>query len=236
MGHVPRGLAASLGRLPVVDRDDHASCHPLPPVAEVAALADPAVDVPATAIPVANAAAEPAAVAAVAAQPTAAVALAAADATAQPAAAVAVAAQHADAQHADSLAAAASAAQPAAALALAAALAGQSAASAATVGALAGQLATAVPARVHRQEAQQQVQGHRVDKCKKREVWKKCQATCAAHCSKDKARKANKKDCPKYKKHKKCKGKVDCTDKETRKKCPLDCPAGPACVLPLPLA
>ena len=54
MGHVPRGLAASLGRLPVVDRDDHASCHPLPPVAEVAALADPAVDVPATAIPVAQ--------------------------------------------------------------------------------------------------------------------------------------------------------------------------------------
>eukprot|EP00964_Phaeocystis_antarctica_P109035 scaffold73536_cov66-Phaeocystis_antarctica.AAC.1 len=42
VGHVPRGLAASLGRLPVVDRDDHASCHPLPPVAEVAALADPA--------------------------------------------------------------------------------------------------------------------------------------------------------------------------------------------------
>ena len=56
---------------------------------------------------------------------------------------------------------------------------------------------------------------------------KKCQATCAAHCLED----PENKNCPKDKQHEKCSprdGKVDCTDKKTKKMCPLSCPV---CVL-----
>ena len=65
-------------------------------------------------------------------------------------------------------------------------------------------------------------------KCNKRKMFKKnCQATCAAHCLED----PENKKCPKDKENKKCnplEGKVDCTSKKTRKKCPLSCPV---CVL-----
>ena len=68
-------------------------------------------------------------------------------------------------------------------------------------------------------------------RCNKRKMFKKkCQATCAAHCLED----PENKNCPKDKQHEKCSprdGKVDCTDKKTRKKCPLSCPV---CVLPKP--
>ena len=64
----------------------------------------------------------------------------------------------------------------------------------------------------------------KVEKCNKRKVFKKkCQATCAAHCLED----PEDEKCPKDKQHKKCnppEGKVDCTDKKTRKKCPRSCP------------
>ena len=68
------------------------------------------------------------------------------------------------------------------------------------------------------------------NKCSKKKVdckkfiWagKKCQATCAAQCLEDS------KKCPKDKKSKRCKPKkgkpVDCSNKKTRKKCPLSCP------------
>ena len=69
----------------------------------------------------------------------------------------------------------------------------------------------------------------KVNKCNKRKMFEKnCQATCAAHC----LEKPDEKQCPKDKEHKLCKPrkgeKVDCTDKRTKKICPLSCPI---CVL-----
>ena len=75
----------------------------------------------------------------------------------------------------------------------------------------------------------------KVKKCNKSKMFgNKCQATCAAHCLEDPE---EKKKCPmdkKGKKGKKCndKKKLDCTDKKTKKKCPLSCLR--ACVLPKP--
>ena len=75
----------------------------------------------------------------------------------------------------------------------------------------------------------------KVKQCNKSKMFgKKCQATCAAHCLEDPE---EKKKCPKDKKGKKgkkCndKKKLDCTDKKTKKKCPLSCLR--ACVLPKP--
>ena len=65
-------------------------------------------------------------------------------------------------------------------------------------------------------------------KCSKRKVFaKSCQATCAEHCLND----GQNKKCPKDKK--KCsprKGKpLDCTNKKTKKSCPVSCPV---CVPP----
>ena len=70
----------------------------------------------------------------------------------------------------------------------------------------------------------------KVKKCSKRKMFEKnCQATCAAHCLE---KPEENKKCPKDKEHKKCKPrkgkKVACTDKKTKKMCPLSCPV---CVL-----
>ena len=56
---------------------------------------------------------------------------------------------------------------------------------------------------------------------KARKFGKRCQATCAAHCL---LPDIEGKRCPKDKTNKRCTGEVDCTNKKTKKKCPLSCP------------
>ena len=60
---------------------------------------------------------------------------------------------------------------------------------------------------------------------KAKKFGKMCQATCAVHCLQN----TEGKKCPKNKKNKKCIDVVDCTNKKTKKKCPLSCPV---CYLP----